>query len=54
MKTNMLVGRSIVKRYITKSIQAQLQLMDIEKIKEQLAYGTIVEYDIVESIEVKF
>ena len=54
IKINMLVDTGSVYMCINENIQAQLQLPVIEKRKGQLANGSIVEYDVVGPIEVKF
>jgi clan AA aspartic protease len=54
LKINMLVDTGIVYMCINETIQAQLQLPVVEKRKGQLANGSIVEYDVVGPIEVKF
>ncbi len=50
----MLVDIGSVCMCIDETIQSQLQIPVIEKRKGQLANGSIVEYDIVGPIEVKF
>jgi clan AA aspartic protease len=54
MKVNMLVDTGSVYMCINESIQEQLQLPVIENRKGQLANGSIVEYDMVSPVEVKF
>jgi clan AA aspartic protease len=54
MKVNMLVDTGSVYMCINESIQEQLQLPVIENRKGQLANGSIVEYDVVSPVEVKF
>jgi clan AA aspartic protease len=54
LKINILVDTGIVYMCINETIQAQLQLPVVEKRKGQLANGSIVEYDVVGPIEVKF
>ena len=54
IKVDMLVDSGSVYMCINETIQSQLQLPVIEKRKGQLANGSIVEYDIVGPIEVKF
>ena len=54
MNVNMLVDTGSVYMCINESVQAQLQLSVVEKRKGQLANGTIVEYDVVGPIEVRF
>jgi clan AA aspartic protease len=54
LKINMLVDTGSVYMCINETIQAQLQLPVVEKRKGQLANGSIVEYDVVGPIEVKF
>ena len=54
IKVEMLVDTGSVYMCIDETIQSQLQLPVIEKRKGQLASGSIVEYDIVGPIEVKF
>jgi clan AA aspartic protease len=50
----MLVDTTSVYMCINESIQEQLQLPVLEKRKGQLANGSIVEYDVVGPLEVKF
>ena len=54
MRVNMLVDTGSVYMCINESVQEQLQLDLIEKRKGQLADGSIVEYDVVGPIEVRF
>lgn len=54
MKVNMLADTGSIYMCINETIQAQLDLPVIEKRKGQLAEGTIVEYNVVGPIEVKF
>lgn len=53
-KVNMLVDTGSVYMCINESVQQQLQLDVVEKRKGQLADGSIVEYDVVGPIEVRF
>ncbi len=54
MTVKMMVDTGSVYMCINENVQAQLQLSVLEKRKGQLADGTIVEYDVVGPIEVKF
>lgn len=54
MHVNMLVDTGSIYLCINENIQEQLQLPFVEKRKGQLANGSIVEYDVVGPIEVKF
>jgi len=54
MTVKMLVDTGSVYMCINENVQEQLQLPVIEKRKGQLANGTIVEYEVVGPIEVKF
>lgn len=54
MKVNMLVDSGAYIMAINESIQEQLNIPFKEKSKAQLANGSIVEYDIVGPIEIKF
>jgi len=54
MTIKMLVDTGSVYMCINENVQEQLQLPVIEKRKGQLANGTIVEYEVVGPIEVKF
>lgn len=54
MKLEMLADTDSVYMCINETIQAQLQLPVIEKRKGQLANGSVVEYDVVGPIEVRF
>lgn len=54
MRVNMLVDTGSVYMCINENIQEQLQLPFREKRKGQLADGSIVEYDVVGPIEVRF
>ncbi len=54
MNVEMLVDTGSVYMCINENIQEQLQLPTVEKRKGQLADGSIVEYDVVGPIEVKF
>ncbi|MGC4100229.1 aspartyl protease family protein [Ferruginibacter sp.] len=51
---NMLVDTGSVYMCINETVQEQLQLSVVEKRKGQLAYGSVVEYDVVGPIEVRF
>jgi len=54
MKVNMLVDTGSVYMCINETIKQQLQLQVLEKRKGQLADGSIVEYEVVGPIEVRF
>jgi clan AA aspartic protease len=54
MHINMIVDTGSVYLCLNENIQEQLALPFIEKRKGQLANGSIVEYDVVGPIEVKF
>jgi clan AA aspartic protease len=54
MHVNMLVDTGSIYMCINENIQEQLQLQVIEQRKGQLADGSIVEYDVVGPIEVRF
>ncbi len=54
MHVNMLVDTGSIYMCINENIQEQLQLPILEQRKGQLANGSIVEYDVVGPIEVKF
>lgn len=54
MHVNMLVDTGSIYMCINENIQEQLQLPVIEKRKGQLADGSIVEYNVVGPIEVRF
>ena len=54
MKVNMLVDSGAYMMAINESIQEQLNIPYKEKRKAQLANGSIVEYDVVGPIEIKF
>jgi clan AA aspartic protease len=54
MHVSMLVDTGSVYMCINETVQEQLQLQTVEKRKGQLANGTVVEYDVVGPIEVKF
>ena len=54
MHVSMLVDTGSVYMCINETVQAQLQLTVVEKRKGQLADGSIVEYDVVGPIEVRF
>jgi len=54
MHVNMLVDSGAFMMAINESIQAQLQLPFKQKRKAQLADGSVVEYDVVGPIEVRF
>jgi clan AA aspartic protease len=54
MHINMLVDSGAYMMYINESIQEQLQLPFVEKRKAQLADGSIVEYDVVGPVQVRF
>jgi clan AA aspartic protease len=54
MKVNMLVDTGSVYMCINETIQQQLQLQVLEKRKGQLADGSIIEYEVVGPIEVRF
>ena len=51
---NMLVDSGAYMMAINETIQSQLELPFIEKIKVQLADGRVVEYDVVGPVNVKF
>ncbi|MGG9960155.1 aspartyl protease family protein [Ferruginibacter sp. SUN106] len=51
---NMLVDTGSVYMCINETVQEQLQLAVVEKRKGQLADGSVVEYDVVGPIEVRF
>jgi len=51
---NMLVDTGSVYMCINETVQEQLQLTVVEKRKGQLAGGSVVEYDVVGPIEVRF
>ena len=54
MKVNMLVDSGAYMMAINESIQEQLNIPFKEKRKAQLANGSILEYDVVGPIEIKF
>lgn len=54
MRVTMLVDSGAYMMAINESIQEQLQFPFKEKRKAQLADGSIVEYDVVDPVEVKF
>jgi clan AA aspartic protease len=54
MKVNMLVDSGVYMMERNESIQEQLNIPFKEKRKAQLAKGSIVEYDVVGPIEIKF
>jgi clan AA aspartic protease len=54
MHVNMLVDTGSIYMCINESIQEQLQFPILEQRKGQLANGHIVEYDVVEPVEVRF
>ena len=54
MHVNILVDTGSVYMCINKTVQKQLQLAVVEKRKEQVADGSVVEYDVVGPIEVRF
>ncbi len=54
MRVNMLVDSGAFMMAINESIQAQLQLPFKQKRKAQLADGSVIEYDVVGPIEVRF
>jgi clan AA aspartic protease len=54
MEVDMLVDTGSVYMCINENIQEQLKLPIVERRKGQLANGSIVEYDVVGPIEVKF
>jgi clan AA aspartic protease len=54
MDINVLVNTGSHMLAINETIQEQLQLPVVEKRKAQLANGSVVEYDVVGPIEVKF
>ena len=54
MHVNMLVDTGSVYMCINETVQEQLQLSVVEKRKGQLADGTVVEYNVVGPIEVRF
>lgn len=54
MHVNMLVDTGSIYMCINENIQTQLQLPVVEQRKGQLANGSIVEYNVVGPIEVKF
>ena len=54
MHVNMLVDTGSVYMCINETVKEQLQLSVLEKRKAQLADGTVVEFDIVGPIEVRF
>ena len=51
---NMLVDTGSIYMCINETVQEQLQLTLVEKRKGQLADGSVVEYDVVGPIEVRF
>lgn len=54
MQVNALVDTGAYMLCINENIQEQLQLSVVEKRKGQLADGSIVEYDVVAPVEIKF
>ncbi len=54
MHVNMLVDTGNIYMCINETIQEQLDLSVVEKRKGQLANGSVVEYDVVGPIEVRF
>lgn len=54
MTVKMLVDTGSIYMCINETIQEQLQLSVVEKRKGQLADGSVVEYDVVGPIEVRF
>lgn len=54
LQVNMLVDTGAFMMAINEDIQAQLQLPYKQKRKAQLADGSVVEYDVVGPIEVRF
>lgn len=54
MQVKMLVDTGSVYMCINETVQEQLQLEVVEKRKGQLANGSVVEYDVVGPIEVRF
>ncbi len=54
MRVNALVDTGSYMLCINENIQEQLQLPIVEKRKGQLADGSIVEYDVVAPVEIKF
>ena len=54
LQVNMLVDTGSVYMCINETVQEQLDLAVVEKRKGQLANGSIVEYDVVGPIEVRF
>jgi clan AA aspartic protease len=54
MTVNMLVDTGSVYMCINETVQEQLQLSVVEKRKGQLADGSVVEYEVVGPIEVRF
>ncbi len=54
MHVNMLVDTGSVYMCINETVQEQLDLTVVEKRKGQLANGSVVEYDVVGPIEVRF
>jgi clan AA aspartic protease len=54
MHVSMLVDTGSVYMCINETVQEQLQLEVVEKRKGQLADGSVVEYDVVGPIEVRF
>lgn len=54
IRVNMLVDSGSVYMCINESVQEQLQLSVVEKRKGRLADGSVVEYDVVGPIEIRF
>lgn len=54
MRVDMPVDTGCIYMHINENIQEQLQLSIIEQCKGQLANGSIVEYNVVGPVEVKF
>lgn len=54
MRVNALVDTGAYMLCINENIQEQLQLPVVEKHKAQMADGSIVEYDVVAPVEIKF
>lgn len=54
MKVNMLVDSGAYNLCINEVIQEQLQFPKVEKRKAEMADGSIVEFDVVNNVEVRF
>ena len=54
MKVNMLVDSGAYNLCINEVIQEQLQFSKVEKRKAEMADGSIVEFDVVNNVEVRF